>query len=1156
MIAGIKLEKILRSYFSFGFHLSRKALEWFDLPSLLAASKPTVSGTNIYLLRQMADRYNEKQFHGIHTTGPIQPGQLITVEAIVDVLRYLIYLYCQRQLPGVILKGFVWTGEVKGTAIINTPPPSFISLYPPQANPVDAENPDEFLRRSSDVATNKEIVVGEMILLSLAMVNPAFRPFRGLFDDDDLRRQSPYIALIGAMEEYMGRQPVFSELDMPLFQCLRAPMEAAPDSLEGQLEYIKKYWARFLPDELLEKLLLASDILKEEITLRGFGPGTAPVLRFGKELYGAETFYSEPEAFSRDADWMSNVVLIAKSVYVWLDQLSKWYGRPIKLLSDIPDEELERLARWGFSGLWLIGVWERSPASKTIKQIMGNPEAASSAYSLYDCVIAADLGGEVAYQNLRDRAWKRGIRLASDMVPNHTGIYSRWVIEHPDWFLQLPYPPYPCYQYTGVDLSSDARVTVQIEDGYWQHRDAAVVFKRIDKLTGDVRFIYHGNDGTNMPWNDTAQLNFLIPEVREAVIQTILHVARQFSIIRFDAAMTLAKRHYQRLWFPQRGEGGAIPSRAEQGMTKAEFDAVFPREFWREVVDRVAAEVPETLLLAEAFWLMEGYFVRTLGMHRVYNSAFMNMLKMEDNAKYRLTIKNVLEFSPEVIKRFVNFMNNPDEKTAVEQFGKGDKYFGVALMMVTMPGLPMFGHGQIEGFTEKYGMEYQRAYWDETVDEEMVHRHEREIFPLMHRRRLFSGSVNFALYDFVSEQGWVDENVFAYSNRIDEERAVILYNNAYSTTSGRIHTSTAINVGAAEEPFLVRRTLAEALALNLSDKFLYSFRDFQSGLHYLRSGRQIADEGLFAVLHGYQYHAFLNFMEIYDEDGSWAELMRRLEGNGVPSLDETYREMKLEPIRIPFRNAINKEIIGELINNYEMSRSIYIENLSHFLRAAKDFSGSTVDSDAILEKIKTEMDILAPEIAAETRATKTTKRNRTPDPVIDNKSSGHIWPVYLTVKYLGEIISKKDSQESAAELTAKIIDEWRLNKIMSETYFALNGDSGQAYADSLLTAILAECGDFLADWTIEPDKSLMKLFNNRTIQEYLRMNKYNNVLWMGKEQLESLTRHLLISAEELAADKIKQLENRAKIILDAASESGYQVEACIELAEQFRSRIK
>ena len=232
--------------------------------------------------------------------------------------------------------------------------------------------------------------------------------------------------------------------------------------------------------------------------------------------------------------------------------------------------------------------------------------------------------------------------------------------------------------------------------------------------------IYHGNDGTHMPWNDTAQLNYLNPEVREAVIQTILHVARKFPIIRFDAAMTLTKRHYQRLWFPEPGTGGAIPSRADHGMTKAEFNRLMPEEFWRQVVDRVALEASDTLLLAEAFWLLEGYFVRTLGMHRVYNSAFMNMLKDEDNAKYRSVIKNTLEFNPEVLKRFVNFMSNPDEETALFQFEKGDKYFGICTLMVTMPGLPMFGHGQIEGFAEKYGMEYRYAKWDEQPDWDLV----------------------------------------------------------------------------------------------------------------------------------------------------------------------------------------------------------------------------------------------------------------------------------------------------------------------------------------------------------------------------------------------------------------------------------------------------
>jgi len=190
---------------------------------------------------------------------------------------------------------------------------------------------------------------------------------------------------------------------------------------------------------------------------------------------------------------------------------------------------------------------------------------------------------------------------------------------------------------------------------------------------------------------------------------------------------------------------------------------------------------------------MEGFFVRTLGMHRVYNSAFMNMLRNEENAKYRQVIKNTLRFDPQILKRYVNFMNNPDERTAVEQFGKGDKYFGICTLMATMPGLPMFGHGQIEGFAEKYGMEYYRAYWDEDPDPYLIQRHERDIFPLLHQRHLFANVKNFLLYDFYTSAGQVDENVYAYSNGAGEQRALVVFHNKFGDTRGWLKTSTAFN---------------------------------------------------------------------------------------------------------------------------------------------------------------------------------------------------------------------------------------------------------------------------------------------------------------------------------------------------------------------------
>ncbi|HEX7587394.1 MAG TPA: alpha-amylase family glycosyl hydrolase, partial [Anaerolineae bacterium] len=520
-------------------------------------------------------------------------------------------------------------------------------------------------------------------------------------------------------------------------------------------------------------------------------------------------------------------------------------------------------------------------------------------------------------QDLKARAWQRGIRLASDMVPNHMGIDSRWVFEHPDWFISLDYSPFPSYTFGGPDLSGDGRVGIFLEDHYYTHSDAAVVFKRVDRWTGSEKYIYHGNDGTSFPWNDTAQLNYLKPEVREAVIQTILHVARQFPIIRFDAAMTLAKKHLQRLWFPEPGSGGAIPSRAEFGLTRAQFDALIPQEFWREVVDRAAAEAPDTLLLAEAFWMMEGYFVRTLGMHRVYNSAFMNMLRDEKNAEYRTTMKNTLEFDPEVLKRYVNFMNNPDEKTAVEQFGKGDKYFGIATLMATMPGLPMFGHGQVEGFAEKYGMEYQRAYLDEQPDGELVARHAREIFPLLRQRYLFAGVENFMLYDFFAPEGHVNEDVFAYSNRAGGERSLIVYHNKFAEARGWIRTSAAyaVKTGHGDEKRLAQKNLGDGLGLHAEGDYFAIFRDYATGLEYLRNSKELWERGLYVELHAFQRNVFLDWRELRDENGQYARLAADLSGRGVPSIDEALHELALQPILGPFREVINPGMFRWLLDN-------------------------------------------------------------------------------------------------------------------------------------------------------------------------------------------------------------------------------------------------
>jgi len=1113
-------------YFPYDIQIRRRMWERLDLESFTDRFPSRAKVPRTLLYREMTERLNLLPGRKL---GPVKASNLLLYALLNKVSRFLLDEYLDDRFPTLeeqILCSLKLNYEAEPLADVLH---LFVEIFP-GARLLErrAESASAFLAGDDPRGSRKRRITRELLLLMISGENPALEEFRELFDDELLGTSTPYREVTTALDTSLKQAPPYHPFDLPILELLRAPFRACPSSLEDQLEFIRTYWISVLPPEMLEEILSTFDIVREEDRVRGDGPGPPRVLEFGRkgeEIYPAGD-YPEPERFSPDRDWMPNVVLIAKMVYVWLDQLSRKYGRTLTRLDEIPDEELDSLAAWGFTGLWLIGVWERSPASRMIKRYCGNPDAISSAYSLYDYVIAADLGGAEALENLRSRALHRGIRLASDMVPNHTGIDSRWTREHPDWFVQLDYPPYPCYRFEGPDLSSSSDISLQIEEGYWSKSDAAVVFRHRDNRTGRVRYIYHGNDGTSTPWNDTAQLNYLIPEVRETVIRTILHVARSFPIIRFDAAMTLAKKHYQRLWFPQPGLGGGIPSRAEHALSRMRFDELFPVEFWREVVDRVAAEAPDTLLLAEAFWLMEGYFVRTLGMHRVYNSAFMNMLKMEENAKYRQTIKNVLEFNPEILQRFVNFMNNPDERTAVEQFGREGKYFGAAVLLATMPGLPMFGHGQIEGFTEKYGMEYRRAYWTEEIDRHMVAMHEAKVFPLMKKRRLFSGAENFVLYDFVIGDR-VDENVFAYSNRCGDERALIVYHNRFATTAGWIRTSCirALKDGSGGMRN-VRTSLGEFLGAASDGRFYYRFRDYATGLEYLRHGRDLVENGLYVELEAYEYHAFLDFREIRDDDyGSWGKLCGILQGRPVTSLDEEIKQVRYARVFASL-GALTDALPGILSGIFDagVPEVSHAESLAVLGEKLPAFFSALGEEAGIPGDVQRRVDRVLADIANAKGLAELKSRRRGVREIVEafspvRRERGAFTRLLLAL-YL--VLRRTATAEGATEpvLTpVQIAVQVGLFNALKE-FFAKIAVSSPNYRSpwedgaevALLQALLSH-DSFLADQMQTPEEEhLAALWRDVSVAQFIRLHTSGGIDWFNRERFEDLIGWLFLTA--------------------------------------------
>jgi glycosidase len=1150
------------------FHISRYARDRYRFDDALFSITGNVIFANFHAVRIFAQKMNRKKDLANFPEQAVKAGQINAMGLIDEIIHHVVAIYCTEVNPLVIGQSLDWLYQKHGREKVDKALHAFVVEFPTVAVYRQQITAGAYLDETVAGTPNRHLVLEEMLLLWLANMNEAFLPFSELFNDTAIKKDTIYLEIISDLKKFFDSQPAFGPDNQNLIEMLRSPAIQVPHSLQGQLEYIREHWG-LIVHGFDRRLLSTFDLIKEEGKISFTGPGPSRGLKFtGLEL-------AEAERFSPDREWMPRLILMAKNIYVWLDQLSKKYGYPVTRLDHIPDEELNFLRNQGFTGLWLIGIWERSSVSQKIKQLCGNPDAVPSAYSLFDYTISADLGGEEAYLILKNRAWEKGIRLASDMVPNHVGIYSKWLIENPDWFVSLDYNPFPWYTFNSQDLSPDERVGINIEDHYYNRTDAAVVFKRTDRRTGSEKYVYHGNDGTSMPWNDTAQLNYLNPEIREAMIRTILYVAKKFPVIRFDAAMTLTKKHYQRLWFPEPGSGGAITTRAEHGLTKDEFNVLMPEEFWREVVDRVAAEAPDTLLLAEAFWLLEGYFVRTLGMHRVYNSAFMNMLRDEDNAGYRAVMKKILEFDPEILRRLVNFMNNPDERTAVDQFGKDDKYFGVCILMSTMPGLPMFGHGQIEGFEEKYGMEYRRAYKDEIPDRHLLERHQREIFPILHSRPLFAGIEHFLLYDFFTNSGHVNEDVFAYSNRFGNEAALVVYHNKNNTAYGWIKTSASYSVkkGPDSKRELLQNNIGDGLALGKSEDRFTIFRDNISNLEYILKNNELHEKGFNINLGPYARHVFTDFHEV--EDNEWhhySSLASRLKGQGVVSIKDELKKTLMLPMHNSFRELINagtfREVSDICLEAFTQKIkpvpqefvAATAQNILCFLREVKKYTDSSGDEKSLADEITHALEIILRisafqynlETAAPEACKKTLKYIHRR--LVKDQDLLHVLCGWLFTRNTGKI----NTETGYEELSLAWMDELGFWQIVEDAFKNLGFDNEHVSQSLAVIKVLTIYQRWHKAGEEKIKHSIIKdILNDSDVGHFIQINSYKNILWFSKEAFEELMFYmLLVAVIDLMADpRITETERTEEIagcysILKQlqliAEQSGYQVEKMLE----------
>src|ERR1700733_11662857 len=185
--------------------------------------------------------------------------------------------------------------------------------------------------------------------------------------------------------------------------------------------------------------------------------------------------------------WVQYPTLYEINTWVWLAELSRTAGKPVDL-GCVSAGEWDRIAHYGFHAVWLMGVWERSPAgiaianqNKTLvdefRRVLPDfksQDNVGSPYGIRRYVVDGHLGGAEGLAVARRELANRGMKLLLDFVPNHVA------------------PDHP-----------------------W------------------------GRDPFFPAWPDVLQLNAFAPGLRQAATDTVSGIAAQCDGIRCDMAMLL-----------------------------------------------------------------------------------------------------------------------------------------------------------------------------------------------------------------------------------------------------------------------------------------------------------------------------------------------------------------------------------------------------------------------------------------------------------------------------------------------------------------------------------------------------------------------------------------------------------------------------------------
>jgi glycosidase len=437
-------------------------------------------------------------------------------------------------------------------------------------------------------------------------------------------------------------------------------------------------------------------------------------------------------------EWTKNPKIYEINTWPWLRSLSDKFNSPITL-QNIPDEIFTRDFKQ-FDAVWLMGVWERSPASKKIalehpdlqKEFrkalheFREDDVVGSPYAIYYYHVDKNIGGVDGLKKVRNQLNYRGIRLLLDYVPNHVSLDSLWT------------------------LDSNLFIKGTLEDLMNQPYN---FFSLSEKVYA------HGRDPNFSGWTDTIQINAFSEDARQKSISTLLSIAELCDGVRCDMAMLMTNKVFKKTW----GEKAGL---------------IAEKEFWEEVIPAVKKKFPHFLFIAEVYWDME-WELQQQGFDFCYDKRLYDRLSHENVQNIKIHLDADWNYQT----RLIRFIENHDEPRAITKFGE-KRSCAAAILAMTLPGARLIHEGQMEGFKIKLPVQLGRRQTEER--NQNLFAFYQKLLMIVPGKDLCNVQWSICKIDPVGSDNTSFKNLISYVWRMDDIYFLIVVNYSRDPSKGHI----------------------------------------------------------------------------------------------------------------------------------------------------------------------------------------------------------------------------------------------------------------------------------------------------------------------------------------------------------------------------------